>query len=106
LQASGGGTDTITDFASGLDGIFVDVASQSLTILGATDIGANQFASGTDASNAAQWGAVAANKFFVETATHDLYYSASGFAADRVLLAQCDHRDQRWRHPHVLTNRF
>jgi hypothetical protein len=32
-------------------------------------------------------GAAAANKFFVETATHDLYYSASGFAADRVLLA-------------------
>jgi Ca2+-binding RTX toxin-like protein len=86
FQASGG-TDTIMDFVSGMDGIFVDVASQSLTILGATDSAANQFATGTDASNAAQWGAAAANKFFVETATHDLYYSATGFAADRLLLA-------------------
>jgi hypothetical protein len=63
------------------------VASQSLSILGATNIAANQFATGSDAGDAAQWGAAAANKFFVETATHDLYYSASGFAADRVLLA-------------------
>jgi hypothetical protein len=41
----------------------------------------------TDANNAGQWGAAVANKFFVETGTHGFYYSATGLAADRILLA-------------------
>ena len=88
-SALANGHDTITDFVSGADDILVDVASQNLTIGTSTTITAGQYETGTDPTLATSWDASgSANKFFFETDTNELWYSAIGDGSDRVALAQ------------------
>ena len=83
------GHDTIADLQS-TDGIFVDVASQALTIGTAASISGAQFvASSAGVPNEASAGAWngAANSFFFNNTTHELWYSANGTGTDKVDLA-------------------
>jgi len=87
-----GGHDTITDFVSLADGIFVDVASQNLTINTSTLISAGQITNSTvtggTENDASAWSANAsANKFFFNATTQELWYSANGTGSDKVDLA-------------------
>jgi Ca2+-binding RTX toxin-like protein len=83
------GHDTIADL-NGLDGIFVDVASQNLNLGTATGITAAQFVSSSagvpNETSAGAWGGTA-NSFFMNNTTHELWYSAAGTGADKVDLA-------------------
>jgi hypothetical protein len=92
LPGSGGGPATITDFSALNDQIFVDVASQNLTIGTSTVITAGQFTSsavtGGDQNAASAWNeSNSANKFFFNNATGELWYSAAGNGSDKVDLA-------------------
>jgi hypothetical protein len=93
-----GGHDTITDFASLADQIFVNVDSLNLTIGTSIGIAASgptqQFTSSTATggteNNASAWnenGSLATNKFFFNATSHELWYSASGTGADKIDLA-------------------
>uniref|UniRef100_UPI0021C9CCD3 DUF5801 repeats-in-toxin domain-containing protein n=1 Tax=Bradyrhizobium sp. Bra78 TaxID=2926010 RepID=UPI0021C9CCD3 len=83
------GHDTIADLQS-TDGIFVDVASQALTIGTAASISAAQFVSSSagvpNEASAGAWNG-AANSFFFNNTTHELWYSASGTGTDKLDLA-------------------
>ncbi|MCC8984650.1 DUF5801 repeats-in-toxin domain-containing protein [Bradyrhizobium acaciae] len=92
LPGSGGGHDTITDFSALADKIFVDVASQNLTIGTSTAITAGQFTSsattgGTEAAASAWNESASTNKFFFNNTTGELWYSANGTGSDKVDLA-------------------
>ncbi|PDT76912.1 hypothetical protein CO675_14960, partial [Bradyrhizobium sp. C9] len=92
LPGSGGGHDTITDFSALADKIFVDVASQNLTIGTSTAITAGQFTSsattgGTESAATAWNESASANKFFFNNTTGELWYSANGTGSDKVDLA-------------------
>jgi hypothetical protein len=87
-----GGHDTITDFASLADQIFVNVDSLNLTIGTSTPISAGQFTSstvtgGTEAAPTAWNESASTNKFFFNATSHELWYSASGTGADKIDLA-------------------
>ena len=85
--AAANGHDNILDFSSGNDDIFVDVASQALTVATATALGAGNFHTG-DETQAATWaGGTGANEFTFNSTTHELWYSANGTGNDRVDLA-------------------
>ncbi|WP_063694591.1 DUF5801 repeats-in-toxin domain-containing protein [Bradyrhizobium stylosanthis] len=83
------GHDTIADLQS-TDGIFVDVASQALTIGTAASISAAQFVSSSagvpNEASAGAWNG-SANSFFFNNTTHELWYSANGTGTDKVDLA-------------------
>ncbi|WP_461347686.1 DUF5801 repeats-in-toxin domain-containing protein [Bradyrhizobium sp. USDA 4451] len=92
LPGSGGGHDTITDFSALADKIFVDVASQNLTIGTSTAITAGQFTSsattgGTENAATAWNESASTNKFFFNNTTGELWYSANGTGSDKVDLA-------------------
>ncbi|MGY4320550.1 calcium-binding protein [Bradyrhizobium sp. JR3.5] len=92
LQGSGGGHDSISGFSALADQIFVDVASQNLTIGTSTGITAGQFtssaATGSDENALNAWNeSASANKFFFNNASGELWYSANGTGADKVDLA-------------------
>ncbi|UGY02097.1 DUF5801 repeats-in-toxin domain-containing protein [Bradyrhizobium quebecense] len=92
LPGSGGGHDAITDFSALADKIFVDVASQNLTIGTSTAITAGQFTSsattgGTEGAATAWNESASTNKFFFNNTTAELWYSANGTGSDKVDLA-------------------
>ena len=88
LQGSGGGLDTIVDFASA-DDILVDVASQSLTIGTAVGIAAGEFGIGNDpTAGAGAFGPVSTTRFYFEQDTNTLWHSADGSVAAAIQLAQ------------------
>jgi Ca2+-binding RTX toxin-like protein len=88
LQGSGGGLDTIVDFASA-DDILVDIASQSLTIGTAVGIAANEFGIGNDpTAGAGSFGAGSTTRFYFEQDTNTLWHSADGSVAAAIQLAQ------------------
>jgi VCBS repeat-containing protein len=89
LQASGGGVDTIADFLSGSDDIFVDVANLSLTVGTAQNLAAGEFASGTDTNVGGFADSGSSDvRFFFETDAQTLWYSSTGVEADKIALAQ------------------
>ena len=88
LQGSGGGLDTIVDFASA-DDILVDIASQSLTIGTAVGIAANEFGIGNDpTAGLGSFGAGSTTRFYFEQDTNTLWHSADGSVAAAIQLAQ------------------
>ena len=93
LSAAANGHDTIADFVSGTDEIFVDVSSQTLTLDSATTVAAANFHSvtgtgGADETNANSWnGGSGGNEFLYNQNTHELWYSANGTGSDRIDLA-------------------
>lgn len=87
LSAAANGHDTILDFVSGSDDVFVDVASQALTIGTAAAVAAGDFHTGNE-TNAATWaGGSGANEFVWNNATKELWYSANGTGTDKIDLA-------------------
>jgi nidogen-like/Big-like domain-containing protein/uncharacterized protein DUF5801/VWA domain-containing protein/hemolysin type calcium-binding protein len=87
LSAPANGHDMILDFVSGSDDIFVDVASQALTIGTAAAVAAGDFHTG-DETNAATWaGGSGANEFVWNNTTKELWYSANGTGSDKIDLA-------------------
>jgi Ca2+-binding RTX toxin-like protein len=87
LSAAANGHDTILDFAQANDNIFVDVASQALTIGTATTVAAADFHTG-DETQASTWaGGSGANEFTFNSTTHELWYSANGTGSDKIDLA-------------------
>lgn len=86
LLASGGGHDTITDFATGADQILVDVASQSLTIGTSTVLAGTNFHTG-DETVSGTWTGGTGNEFVYNATTHELWFSANGTGSDKVDLA-------------------
>ena len=87
LSAAANGHDTILDFAQANDNIFVDVASQALTIGTATTVAAGDFHTG-DETQASTWaGGSGANEFTFNSTTHELWYSANGTGSDKIDLA-------------------
>jgi Ca2+-binding RTX toxin-like protein len=87
LQVTNGGHDNITDFVSGGDEILVDIGG-GLTIGAATSLTISNFATGTDENSASAWNeSASANKFFFNTSTHELFFSANGTGSDKIDLA-------------------
>jgi len=86
LQQTGGGHDTIQDFLSGTDDIFVDIAAQNLTIGTATVLAAANFHSG-DETVATTWDGGTGNEFVWNSTTHELWFSANGTGTDKIDLA-------------------
>ena len=85
--AAANGHDNILDFSSGNDDIFVDVASQALTVARQQLVAAGNFHTG-DETQAATWaGGTGANEFTFNSATHELWYSANGTGNDKIDLA-------------------
>ncbi|HEU5276885.1 MAG TPA: hypothetical protein VFU97_24725, partial [Xanthobacteraceae bacterium] len=91
LTATNGGHDTITDFVSGTDEIVVDVGAGG-TVSSAPAIAAGQFASGSGVgaeNNATAWNeSGSADKFFLNTTSGELWFSANGTGNDKIDLAQ------------------
>jgi Ca2+-binding RTX toxin-like protein len=81
------GHDTILDFVSGTDDIFVDVASQSLTLGTAANVAAANFHTGDENVGTTWNGGSGGNEFVFNTTTHELWYSADGSGNDKVNLA-------------------
>ena len=81
------GHDTIVDFSSGNDDIFVDVASQGATIGTATTVAAADLHTGDETLVATWAGGSGANEFVFNSTTHELWYSADGTGNDKIDLA-------------------
>src|SRR5262249_36336882 len=88
LSAAANGHDTILDFVSGTDNIFVDVASQALTIGTAAAVNPADFHTGNE-NNAADWngGGSPNGEFLWNNTTKELWYSANGTGTDKIDLA-------------------
>ena len=87
LNVGAGGTDIIQDFQSGLDQILVDVVNLSFPLSSAQPVG-SQFNFGGDINiDPAAWSGGGTDRFYYDTTTHDLWYSASGTGADKIDLA-------------------
>ena len=85
LKVSGGGHDSITDFASLADQIFVNTGD-NLSIGTAFTVDAANFHTG-DETQAATWNGGTGKEFVFNGATGELWYSANGTGADKVALA-------------------
>jgi Ca2+-binding RTX toxin-like protein len=85
LQVSTLGHDTIGDFVSGTDQIFVDIGS-GLTLNTAATLSATNFHTG-DETVAATWNGGTGNEFVFNATSHELWFSANGTGTDKIDIA-------------------